>query len=263
VRLLTWNVGLLPRWIGPRSDAARADRIAALLQEIDVDVVVLQEVFNTRIRDRLVASLSPHFSSIIASAGSGWPFASSGLFLATHRRILQHAFAPFPDADRWTTDWLARKGVLGAEIEGFGWIFTTHLQAGILARHGVRGYRGRQVETLRAFIEERADTWALGGDFNLIAEVGGVPTDDWLGFEAALPATDAWRAVHPSDPGFTWDGVRNPTIPARHRTRERLDGWRLRGHRATAASLVDPPLSDHFGVVVTVEPTTTPAPRSS
>lgn len=262
MRLLTWNIAMLPRWFGgSRADPPRAERIAAEILRVGADLVVLQEVFDARARDVLVAALAPSYASLIPSRGAGWPFVSSGLFLATNRRILQDAFVAFPDADRWSSDWFARKGVLGAEIEGCGWVFATHLQAGVHVRHGVRGFRGRQVATLRRFIEERATVWALGGDFNLIAEVDGAPTEEWLGFEQRLPSVDAWRTVHPADPGYTWDGERNPTIPAHYRTRERLDGWRTAGWTITAASLVDPPLSDHYGVLVTGEPATNPPSR--
>jgi hypothetical protein len=255
MKLLTWNVAMLPRWFGGnRENAARCEEIAAAIREIAPDVVVLQEVFDRSICKRLSAALSPSFSAIIASRGGGWPFAPSGLFLATNRPILQDAFEPFPDVDRWTTDWFARKGVLGAEIEGCGWIFATHLQAGTGARHGIRGFRARQVVTLCRFITQRAESWALGGDFNLIAEIDGVPTEEWRSFENTLPSVDGWRAVHPNDPGFTWDGLRNPRVKPQHRTRERLDGWRFRGWRPTEASLVNRPLSDHYGVLLVADP---------
>jgi endonuclease/exonuclease/phosphatase family metal-dependent hydrolase len=90
----------------------------------------------------------------------------------------------------------------------------------------------------------------LAGDVNY---GDGEPDGDGL----AATWRDAWPHLHPGEPGFTWDLVRNPRAPAQSFPGEpsrRIDRAFVRGAwTATAISIIgsEPPTgSDHLGLRV-------------
>jgi poly(A) polymerase len=99
---------------------------------------------------------------------------------------------------------------------------------------------------------EQRDAWIVAGDFNSAPEVHASSI-------AAARAIDAWEAVRPGEPGYTFDAVANTLAAATSSTGRstRLDRVLAIGLAPTGARLigVEPgpagiPPSDHYGVCV-------------
>jgi endonuclease/exonuclease/phosphatase family metal-dependent hydrolase len=108
--------------------------------------------------------------------------------------------------------------------------------------------RSRQLAVMNAALPDSGDA-ILAGDFNF---GDGEPDGDALrGWQ------DAWRVLHPDQPGFTWDLQRNPRAPANSFPDEpsrRIDRVLLRGGwQVVSADLIGgdvPTGSDHLGLRV-------------
>lgn len=256
LRVATWNLW----WrFGPWEE--RLPRIIDELRRVHADVVALQEVWaadGTSSADviadalgleRVLATdleMSPgvEFGNAVLSR---WPIEGSEV-----RRL------PAGDADD------ERRLVLRADVAGPNGpvqVFSTHLNW----RFDQSAVRQLQVELIAEFVQDsRPRTYPpiVCGDFN--AEPSSDEMRTLTGqrpVASGLVMHDSWRAVHATDPGFTWDN-RNPFVADQLELTRRIDyvlaGWPKAGgagHAVTAELVGSEPIdgmfpSDHFGVVV-------------
>ena len=61
LRILTWNIQMLPRWVIKKGQNTRAAWIIDTLLQQDVDIIVFEEVFDIGIRGRLRLALLPKY----------------------------------------------------------------------------------------------------------------------------------------------------------------------------------------------------------
>ena len=220
-----------------QSAPERYAAIEAGLQAAGADVVTLQEV------RRLSASRTS-----VDALLKGWNRAIDGRFSGYHLAILsRHPIKrtlPIPFRNNRS------RMALGAVLDVRGQevlVITTHLN------YKLKDHAARRVQ-LEAIVGAAAafkGPVVLTGDFNF---------GDGAPEQAALPDTwgDAFRVLHPKDPGYTWDNDKNPMAMRGRLPGEpsrRLDRVFARGLRPEAAGIVfDHPVrpglfpSDHFGV---------------
>lgn len=256
VRIATWNIW----WrFGPWQE--RQPLIIDELRRVDADIICLQEVWATdetsaadvigdalgyeRVHEALV-EFSPgvRFGNAVLSR---WPIVGS-----EHRRLPAD---DQPDEHRL---------VLRADVDGPRGplqVFSTHLNW----RFDHSAIRSAQVDALAEFVQSsRPRTFPpiVAGDFNAPPD-----SDEIRTLTGAAPVVhdlvlvDAWRHVHATDPGFTWDNA-NPFVAAQLEQTRRIDyvftGWfkaRGAGNPVSAELVGTTPTggihpSDHYGVVV-------------
>lgn len=244
MRLVSYNI----RFGGAR----RVAYLGRVLEDLAPDVVLLQEATNPSVVDRLAETLAlPH-----ALRRPGWSVAA----------LLRDA----PRGHRWHRP-AGLRGFLEVEPAGDGTdlrLVNLHLAAG-LSQRGERA-RLRQVEDLIGWLGGGADDRTLlagdlnavaGGDIPLVAGMpfwirvllrvdGGIRTHvmDRLAEAGWL---DAYRHLHPQDPGFT--------LPA-GAPRVRLDyvlASRELLARIAACDAVDSPIaalaSDHLPLLTVID----------
>jgi endonuclease/exonuclease/phosphatase family metal-dependent hydrolase len=155
-------------------------------------------------------------------------------------------------------------GWIAVDVQAGGSQFrfvNTHLQAQIPGVPDAEQVQRAQGEELLANLSSAGIPIVLAGDFNANAE----PGPEYTGTAQRIVEagfTDAWKAAHPVDPGYTWplfgeDQNSGPTMP-----NERIDLIFVSG----AASILNPAVvsavrtgatppfaSDHAGVVVKVQ----------
>ena len=77
LRVLTWNIQMLPRWAIKKGQATRAKWIIDTLLKQDVDVIVFEEVFDIGIRGRLRLALLPRFPFQVGVQNKKWSWRQS------------------------------------------------------------------------------------------------------------------------------------------------------------------------------------------
>ena len=166
-QLLNWNIAGLPRWLwwikGLRFLDGRYRLMSRILAE--ADFVCLQEAFRHRgiLKGKKLAGGVPW----------GWVGGGkkSGLMMMACERPLE----PPRDGDFKATtfsrgDFLAKKGWLAAKFR-FGWLLTTHLDAGS-DRPSLEA-RKKQLKRVTRAIAEMDGPIVAAGDFNLSAKRSG------------------------------------------------------------------------------------------
>ena len=239
--LITWNV-----W---SSTEGRKDRIPALLSAIeraDPDIVCLQEVTPWFLQDLWKAPWvkAREYRGI---KGKNGHIAPGGLYLLSKLPLSKISFHTLPGR-------LGRGALIAtANVRGHPvTIAVVHLES-FLADGPVRA---RQLSTVFPLISASEDA-ILAGDFNF--GTGAKPESDHI------PATytDAWIALRPRRPGFTWDMTKNGlarkgSLPGESSRRldrvlVRSKRWRATGIELVGSRPVRPEddrlfPSDHFGL---------------
>lgn len=273
MRILTYNTWLLPQLRWPpialvRDHLAAEQRLRAPLIgaaiEADVDVVVLQEVFDRHARRKLFESMrfQPH-RSIPLEPEVSLPFGlrAGGVVICSRFPILDQAQLVFRDStglDRGLT-----KGAVYCHLQApdgaHAHVVGTHLQAhNGPRRQAIRRAQLRQVRNWVAAMNIPSnDVVLFVGDLN-------VPASEADELAQMLAILDAELPFEIPEAGATYDPAAN--VLCREDDREWLDYVLLhRRHRRcenSAMRLFQPtaqyggdererPLSDHFGVDVT------------
>jgi endonuclease/exonuclease/phosphatase family metal-dependent hydrolase len=290
VKLMTWNVGMLPGLVGKgAADLRRAHRICDRILAVAPHLLLLQEVFDENARAVFSGRLRAMYPYRVEKCGVGALLREdSGLYFASRLPVLEgsEVFVSFTARDPLLDERVASKGILGVWIDLrecgadllLG-VFNTHLHAD----HGEPGryaaVRRRQIAQARRVIDRsvarvagsRRRAVVLLGDLNIVGE-----TEEYRRALELLPdAVDVVRSWSPDGAFFTWDPARNPMIEDPGGARERLDhvlawrlggGARLRGLICRGVELDRPApgktLSDHYGIVVSLG-TTGPSRRLS
>jgi len=273
--LLSLNVFALPKPVG-KNIAQRSAVIGATLGRYDI--AALQETFSgdTRaIGETLAATYAgPNYQTYRPSERR---LGTSGLQVFSRYPIVAKDFKGFVYAS--DEDALAKKGVMFTRIQvpevGPVDIYNTHYQAngdkelpwhqkalrqaanlifpGMTMPHeALRRHDNEVLISLMQKHDQGYPTFVLG---DLNAKDGSPIVPELM---AALGLKDSFRELHPSDPGFSSDGERNPIKAAKgSKSRSRLDYILYRPGkdvdvRVTQSALAyDTPgefVSDHFGV---------------
>ncbi len=281
-RMLTLNSWLLdtPLGIGAAPDrACRARRIGDALASHDYDLVVLQEGFDKKNVDALIARAQYPYRY------SRYP-RPKGLEKSGGLAILSLLPIAFQHNEPWVSaggsDAFAQKGFLHARLRHPSMdspldVVTVHLNANYGGKAAFREVRRHQAVQLADELRRYpASTLIVAGDFNVLAPpaLPGNRADNAEYQEtlrASLPGTmrDAWLVKRPHEHGFTRDECTNTyrsgncTIDSGHRQRidliffdDRRNCYELELVDMFVHEFREPPgtgcpkdhLSDHFGV---------------
>jgi endonuclease/exonuclease/phosphatase family metal-dependent hydrolase len=281
LRLLTFNLGLLgfelkSRWRMP-VDAHLRERLAAaplVLSSVEADVIALQEIYSPADRRLLTRAMAARYPF---SAGSPKmrSLTGNGLMVLSRFPILHSSFMPCHSAPLWTLPFW-RQGLFAAEIElpliGRTRLINVHIASSVPFGHAdsnaSKANRNREIGQLLSAANAQGQRAILMGDFNASPEVH--PEDYFRIIDAGY--LDAFVASNPhTSRGFTWDSA-NP-LNARGRFHDapsqRIDHvfvpdiqspWLkpisaqivLQDRAISTASGVRIPLSDHYGMLVTL-----------
>ncbi len=260
LKLVSYNIKLLPWPFSEGGDSARAVRIAAAVRTYDV--ICLQEVFRESTRDILTSALKKEGFEIRPRYGGFCIKQDSGLFFASRAPIVEadwerfRAKGPITKGDYWS-----HKGVFAARIDVDGTILTvvnTHLMSDPGEVGEFRGVRQKQLADIARVCRNvaRGAPVIIAGDFNVSAPGGlidgSVPAFD--GEYEPMISTLGVRDLLAEQPGYTWDGPRNAMIPEEDGDLLRLDYLLGMGEfEAKPTAVLDWPHSDHWPVATEFE----------
>lgn len=261
LKILTWNVQLLPTIIGVFSDnlnheqALRTPWIIEYLNQQDYDVVVLQEVLDPILTPKLKEGLKERYPYIVDTASKlGVVSSSGGILFASRIPITLKTHIIFKNVAG--VDKIAEKGCTLVEAEKDGVRFQiagTHLQAG----HNTEKEK-QYGELFEGIIQPNAKNGVpqiLAGDLNT------QPQDDR--FQRMLKATEM-QAYPMDDPSpYSIDGENSWYGPAKKGSKPdhvllnpRGTGSRIvqqtiqRARKEHEGKTVD--LADHYGVIAVI-----------
>ncbi|MGD8866590.1 MAG: endonuclease/exonuclease/phosphatase family protein [Gemmatimonadales bacterium] len=282
-RAVTFNAWALPVTIPSQQKRRRLSRLPAALAALDADLIVLQEMFDTGARRRLLRELCPPFvAAPEASAdrrilGLVPADTTGGLLVLSRLPVTGWRFIPHELGHGTKVDErLGRKGAMIVHIEtpaGRLTVFAVHLYAGTKSKD-TRIRMGQLAPLLDALEEE-----AAGGPVLMAGDINTSPTINYpeppgrenplapeyaalvdAGFSDPLPPNPT-----PVDRSATWVPSRNRYAALAYqetKTDERYDYLMFRPGAThewiarDARTVIDAPdghLSDHVGVLVEVE----------
>lgn len=171
VRILSWNVFMLPKPIKFSLQVTRTHRIVEKLRHLPHEVVVLQEAFDRHFRSHIKKDLKSVYPYMyyLGKENLVYPFISSGVFVLSK--------LPFKTLDYVFFDWCgtadcyASKGAVGLEFSPKGiekkfQLFATHLQSE--ERFSLsRFHQTNQIVDLMSAHEEVGVPQLLVGDLNI------------------------------------------------------------------------------------------------
>jgi endonuclease/exonuclease/phosphatase family metal-dependent hydrolase len=221
--LLTYNTGLLRVPLARFNPVPHVDeRLAVIPTEIlrlEADVVALQEVFQPRDRDAILARVRTRYPHV----GHVPPRATQldGGLLTFSRHPLRAHMEPFRDGP-WSERVLSNKGALVTEVDlpdiGLVTVINQHATAGgffaLPESPRAEAMRRGQIAQLIALAAKARGTVLLVGDFNAGP---GAAEANYRQLEAA-GLTDLFAHLHGDDPSCTWDPKNELNARGLHRT---------------------------------------------
>lgn len=193
MKILCWNIYMLPRFILNTGKHKRAREIAKVLPSANYDILVFQEAFHGDARRILKRALKKSYPYIIGPANrKRWRFkTNSGVWILSKIPLKQVKQIVYKDCYGFT-DCFAHKGALLVEGEFNGQKFQllgTHIQAG-----GPDSVKQSQYIEIRDMLDQyKTDNipQILAGDFNMAKDKEGyVPMLKTLDVEEYEPASE-------------------------------------------------------------------------
>lgn len=271
VRVLTWNVQMLPRFVKANGKKKRARAIVEQLRRRNYDVIVFQEVFYAPSRKILISGLGEYYPyhTRVLNKKTLTLKSNGGVMLFSRHPIRDVSEIRFKD--RMGVDRLSRKGALLADIDLSGkriQVAGTHLQAFGDQAILISQYRELAEELLKPNAKPGTPQLVCG-DFNTLKTIPSeVPPDtskDLLGhlprYQVMLYTLDAMDGDLFGQQQFTMDRPYNDLCVTRKDRRLLLDYILVRPNgipglqvRRTIQIMRQPwdkqhqDLSDHFGL---------------
>lgn len=174
LKVITWNIYMLPRLFVHTGQAERAAEIANALKNQDADVVVFEEAFDAKARNIIRNSLKAYFPYESGDPGrNSWWKTSCGVWIISKVPIEVVKQIYFKEAR--SSDRLATKGAILVEGQKNGFCFQlvgTHLQADPNSGKNVQAIRDKQYTEIRKQLLEPYSRENIpqfvAGDFNTI-----------------------------------------------------------------------------------------------
>lgn len=252
LKVLSWNIFMLPEFITFTNKVERAIEIGEMLRNSDYDVIVLQEAFMKKARVIIYEMIKDSFPYIIEPANNeGFSFKSnSGVWILSKIKLNVLGTTKFKFCK--VADCMARKGAMMVEGEKQGKKFHligTHLQAENYPFIRKRQFRQIQEELISRFSKKDVPL-IIGGDLN-------TEKMDTLNYKEMLTSLDAEDGDLDGDVQSTWGGMnykfdkkdKNPILDY---ILLRKNGKKVKVARRKVnifrSKKADYNLSDHFGV---------------
>lgn len=174
LKVITWNIYMLPRLFVHTGQAGRAAEIAHALKNQDADIIVFEEAFDAKARTIIRNSLKACFPYESGDPGrNSWWKTSCGVWIISKVPIEVVKQIYFKEAR--SSDRLATKGAILVEGQKNGFCFQlvgTHLQADPNSGKNVQAIRDQQYSEIRKQLLEPYSRenipQFIAGDFNTI-----------------------------------------------------------------------------------------------
>ncbi len=174
IKIITWNIYMLPHLFIHTGQAERAKEIAEVLKTQDADIIVFEEAFDNKARNIIRDSLKAYFPYESGDPGKNtWWKTSCGVWIISKVPIEVMKQIYFKEANG--SDRLATKGAILVEGQKDGFCFQlvgTHLQSDLNCGKNVQPIRDKQYaeikkQLLEPYSQENIPQF-LAGDFNTI-----------------------------------------------------------------------------------------------
>ncbi|MEM6269494.1 MAG: sphingomyelin phosphodiesterase [Bacteroidota bacterium] len=259
LRILSWNIYMLPRFAKITGKRRRSRAIAELLKDTPYDIIVLQEAFLGDARRILKRELEDAFPYTVGPANRKFSIkTNSGIWILSKLRLRTLGEIDFRDCAGFD-DCMARKGALLVETVWQGdtvQVLGTHLQAG-----GPHEIRHRQYAELRTLLDahRRPDIpQIICGDMN-------TAQNDSVNYTYMIRTLDAEDGPLRMAVKKTENGYRNDMHRGGYRNDRIIDYIFYRGNGRTVSRIVrtaphfrfpwsrrHADLSDHFPVAAKI-----------
>ena len=259
LRILTWNIQMLPRWAIKKGQQTRAKWIIDTLLKQDVDVIVFEEVFDIGIRGRLRLALFPRFPFQVGVQNKKWAWRQPNGVWVISRVPLKHLKHIFFKSS-YGTDGLANKGAVLVEGNKRGkkfQIVATHLQS--MQEAGAVAVRKRQFEQIKT---ELLDKYARIGVPQLLIGDLNTPRHLEAEYKNMLNCVGMCDTELNDVRPFTWDKTNSWNTDYEEEPNSQLDYILINAQRSLAKiknlSIYRPTrllenkkvdLADHYGVI--------------
>lgn len=256
LKVLSWNIYMLPPLAKFTGKQRRAKRIGNLLKDSDFDIFVFQEAFHGASRRKIWRRLKEHFPYKLGPANQRWYSfkTNSGIWMVSRIPLKQLGTIDFKECDG--IDCWSRKGALLAEGEFAGQTFQilgSHLEAG--GSKELKEGQYRELDALLSTHRKPSIPQLICGDFN-------THRTDSSRYKLMLAILGAENEAFDGEQQFTSDGAINDIKLARDDKKKRswIDYVLYRGNGVDAdiQRFVRIPrlrwskkfqdLSDHFAV---------------
>jgi endonuclease/exonuclease/phosphatase family metal-dependent hydrolase len=206
LKVLSWNIYMLPANIFSLGQAKRVHYIAEQLNNSDYDVIVFQEAFDRDARYILSKAMRQQFpyQEGPANAKPAWFRMNSGVWIVSRYPVKYLDELEY--SQKTGVDKVARKGVLLVEINKNGkryQIAGTHLQSGASEKKNqIRISQYNEIHSLMQKHEREGVTQLICGDFN-------TPKNDRKYYNLMLETLKAQDGPLESSLQFTYCGKEN------------------------------------------------------
>ena len=205
IKILSWNIQMLPKIVGDNGNDLRAGAIGEILKNTDYDIIIFQEAFTKISRERiwnLVQGVYPYQSG--KPLGKGLTLINSGVWIISKLPIKTRVDKLYKECDG--IDCFAKKGATLVEIEKDGRTFQvvgTHLQAD----QGKDKIKAREAQyydlaKLLELNKKEGIPQIVAGDFNTLRS----DTVRYTGMLNVLQADDGPLSGAQQ---YSWDNTRN------------------------------------------------------
>jgi len=174
IKIITWNIYMLPHLFVHTGQARRATEIANALKDQDADIIVFEEAFDNKARNIIRDSLKAYFPYESGDPRKNtWWKTSCGVWILSKVpiEVLKQIF--FKEAGG--SDRLATKGAILVEGEKNGFCFQlvgTHLQSDLNSGKNVQPIRDKQYSEIKRQLLQPYTIDSVpqfvAGDFNTI-----------------------------------------------------------------------------------------------
>ncbi|MFT4073129.1 MAG: sphingomyelin phosphodiesterase [Dysgonamonadaceae bacterium] len=239
LKILNWNIYMLPYLSWFNGSIKRAELIGTLLKKKEYDILIFQEAFSDRCRHILTRHLQEKYPFRYGpvNPSHGTFRTNSGLWVLSRFPLKMLGSIQFREAKG--LDWIAKKGAMlfEGQFDGSNFrLLTTHLQA-----HQYQATRNKQYEEVRQLMDRFRDKnppLLICGDFN--TDMLSQPED----YEHMLRVLDAVNSVADGQSQVTFDEVNN-TLAKREGGRGEVLDYILSRRQSGFAS-IEPGLEEFY-----------------
>jgi endonuclease/exonuclease/phosphatase family metal-dependent hydrolase len=258
LKILSWNIKMLPGIIVPSGKIRRSKRIAIQLQNLNYDIIVFQEAFHAQSRNIISKKLSKKYPHQYGPANKRWYSLKTNSGIWVLSKIPLHILHEIDYRQCEKEDCFARKGALMLQGNWQGHDFQiigTHLEAG--GPDAIRESQFLEIKNqlIDVFAQDSIPLF-ICGDMNT-----GSGSDLYNKMLSILDATDG---CFEGNITHTIDNVNNDMT---HSTKSKvIDYFLVRNKTQKEISIVrtvsvlkkrwnknHQDLSDHFGVAATIQ----------
>ncbi len=259
LKIISWNIYMLPRFIKNTGKIERAEKIGNHLQTEDVDVIVFQEAFHGGARKKIRERLKQVFPYVAGPANNDFSLkANSGVWIFSKYPIENQAAIIFKS--RCGVDALSKKGALLVELNVNGnliQVIGTHLQNA--GRAELKQFQCKEIYSQLLKKHEKAGVpQIICGDFNIEKK-----SEGYDGMLLSLGAEDGDLS---GEQHFSYDRLTNDLQTEGGEKRDLIDYVLLRTNQTYAkciSRIIRPikikwhknhhDLSDHYPIMAEIE----------